>query len=231
MSNLYGSIEGVFRTKHEVIKNIEEITKRFTRENRDKMVEKCNEFLKRLATTSFMFDFDWVSELLCGDMYKNSFTVRIKMNREKERLVELNNEVIEYKNQFEEVSYNDGDVIVKCLKLCLMKSYIYIINLSLDDFGHPNVFENPNSFMNCWYNIRMIEFNLNKYLILGVVKNNIHKCEFPTCKNSDCVETTNTMIELGNLSTRINVFNNNIGRNLSLYDMFQRSINNRKLSI
>ena len=84
MSNLYGSIEGVFRTKHEVIKNIEEITKRFTMENRDKMIEKCNEFLKRLATTSFMFDFDWISELLCGDMYKNSFTVRIKMNREKE---------------------------------------------------------------------------------------------------------------------------------------------------
>ena len=227
MTTMFGAFEQVLRNKYEILVNIEKLTKCIERTNKDLIYKKCNEFLKKAAPTTFMSGFDWISEYMSGDTYKNSFTLRVKFNKESERLVKLNEEIVEFKNQFEEC-LDFGLKHASDLKICFNAYYIYIVNLSRDRFGHPNFFVDMKVFLRCCQNIRLVECKLSELFLSEIFQSYKHKCGGYECDNEPCSGTRIHFNEMFKLTETIQGWSNTIAKCVTLNLHYERLKRKRK---
>lgn len=171
MLDLFDDLEKVYFERYNILKDIGEITRYISTDNYEMIHEFCNQFIKRLALTSFVNGIDWVTELLDGDSYENSFSIRLKLKKELENLVTLRSEVERFLYWMNMTYYFRSTEYERTTKLLHNVSsafYNFVTYIYIDKIDHMNFFENERVFRKQCFKIQAFDRTIHEFIKEGI---------------------------------------------------------------
>lgn len=170
MLNLYDDLETFYFERYTILREIGDITTYINVNNYELIHDFCNQFIKRTALTSFVNEIDWVTELLDGDSYENSFKIRLKLKKEIENLKSLRSEVKIFL-KWMDITYFASSTGYERTTNMLFKVSASLCNfityIEADMLDHMNFYVDERVFRKQCFNIQEIDRTIHGFIKEG----------------------------------------------------------------